>query len=275
MAKKATEQPTQNDRLREHLESVKDQIDLTTASGRRKSQEIYLKENPDASPSALPAAHHAMLMRKAKEWGKKPTDFKAGTRGQKKLVDPKIRATVKPTPSGVGDGHGDPNWRDGNDPNRPQDGPRRGTIPNQTAPPPGTTYTVKGAGAVLNCAYNVLRIPRPYADKLEADDREALGEMWAPIFNRHLQGHAHAEIGIAVLATLGLFSEKIIDSDGENKAKWEAEQERKKQEHLQKTAGAAARPEAGPEAQQPAEGDPDLAAIRKKFGKAAEGGSDY
>jgi len=271
LAAKPADLPSQNDRLRAHLESVKDQVDLKTASGRRKSQELYIADNPDASPSALPAAHHAQLMRKAKEWGENPQDFRAGTRGQKKNVDPKLRATVKPTPSGVG-GDAPPPGQE-----RQQDGPRRGQIPNQTPPPPGTTYTVKGAGAVLNCAYNVLRIPRPYADKLDADDREALGEMWAPIFNRHLAGHANAEIGIAVLATLGLFSEKIIDSDGENKARWEAEQERKKQKIIQEQGGF--RPEPEPEHQAHPQDDPDdtdaLKQQRAKFGAAAKGGSDY
>lgn len=276
MAKQKTVE-SQNDRLRAHLESVKDQIDLKTASGRRKSQELYLADNPDASPSALPAAHHAVLMKKAKEWGHRATDYKAGTRGQKKLVDPKIRATIRPTPSGAGAGDARQGQQQQQQQQQPgPDGVHRGTIPNQTAPPPGTTYTVKGAGAVLNCAYNVLRIPRPYADKLSADDREALGEMWAPIFNRHLQGHAHAEIGIAVLATLGLFSEKIIDSDGENRAKWEAAQALKKQKIMEQQGGFRKEPEPEQQTHEQGQTDQVAAAARKEFGdKAIQGGSDY
>lgn len=265
---------TQNDRLRQHLEGVKDNIDLTTASGRRKSMELYMADNPDANPSALPAAHHSMLMKKAKEWGKSPSDFKAGSRGQKKLVDPKIRATIRPTPSGIGEGKGDgPNWRDGKGQEPPREGERHGKIPNSQPPPPGTTYTPRAAGAVLNCVYNVLRIPRPYADKLDADDRESLGEIWAPIFNRHLVGHDKAEIGVALVATAGFFSQKIIDSDGENRAKYEAEMERKKREAMRKAGVKEVTPEAPAQ-----EGDgptPEAEAARKKFGKAAEGKSDF
>lgn len=271
MGKKA-ELPSQNDRLRTHLESVKDQVDLKTASGRRRSLEIYLKENPDASPSALPAAHHSVLAKKAKEWGHKPSDYKAGSRGQKKMVDPSIRAKVHATPSGVGEGKEGPNWREGQKP-----GEHHGKIPNQTAPPPGTTYTPRAAGAVLNCVYNVLRIPRPWADKMDADDREALGEIWAPIFNRYFIGHAYAEVGVACMATLGFFSQKIIDSDGENKAKWEAEQELKKQKHKKNIQESTPEPHAHERKEGEAEGEQSDAAAeaKKRFGRATEGESDF
>jgi len=258
------------------LESVKGSIDLKTASGRRKSMELYLSENPDASPSALPAAHHSVLMKKAKEWGDRETDYKAGTRGQKKLVDPSIRAHIHATPSGAGDGKDGKDGKDADGGN--QGGERHGKIPNSTAPPPGTTYTPRAAGAVLNCVYNVLRIPRPYADKLDADDRESLGEIWAPIFNRHLVGHDKAEIGIACLATLGFFSQKIIDSDGENRAQWEAEQELKKKTAMEKAGVKEVTPEAS-EASKAAEdgedGDQLKKDVAKKFGKAAAGASDF
>lgn len=91
--------------------------------------------------------------------------------------------------------------------------------PPQVAPQaePFIKFTPIGTAATFNAFYMGLEAFFPYAKAMSAEQQQALGEMWTPIFNKYLK--EKWEIILAIVATVGIFGGNIAQGRREQKKK--------------------------------------------------------
>jgi len=261
--------PSQNELISAHIQKGRDEgVDFSSASARRASIQSFCDANPKANPASVAAAHKVQLAKLAKKWGQNPGAFKAASRGKKKF-NKSMNANINERPADVSDpgpGSGS-GFRAGGASAGPQSGagPAQGRPGDPRAARP-ERYSAKTAGHIVNTTYNVVAGGRKEARPLPNDAVDSLGEIWSGPLNYYLYDHPHAELAIAVIATLGVFAryagvgfrkkKKKPDGapDGEDPQgpeegpppdETEAEARRRKMDETRAKFGEAAREEGG------------------------------
>ena len=93
-------------------------------------------------------------------------------------------------------------------------------IPTQT--PELVNFTEYSVGLTMKMMFNFLKIKYPFIESLTAEEQEALGQVWLPVFKRYLERN-WAIVGVALFSTMSIMSTKI------KKAKDDARKEIQKQ----------------------------------------------
>jgi len=100
------------------------------------------------------------------------------------------------------------------------------TVAPVTTPPQIQNFDEKGVAASFNAIFLMLRSLYSDLELLTDDEKDSLGKMWLPAFNRHLT-EKWAIIGVPFIATVGIFLPKIISARRLKKAKEKEEKETK------------------------------------------------
>jgi len=262
--------PSQNELIAAHIQKGRDEgVDFSVASARRASIHSFCEANPKANPASVAAAHKVQLAKLAKKWGQNPGAFVAAPRGKKKF-NKSMNAHISERPADVKDPgpDGSGGFRAGGASQGPPGGAGPGGArPGEPRAARPERYSAKTAGHIVNTAYNVVAGGRAEARPLPPDTVDSLGEVWTGPLNYYLYDHPHAELAIAVLATLGVFAryagvsfrkkkkKKMPDGEpeaedvpDEERARAEPDEEKAREEHLAKQRakfGAAAQGEGG------------------------------
>ena len=89
-------------------------------------------------------------------------------------------------------------------------------VPTQT--PELANFTEYSVGLTMKMMFNFLKIKYPFIESLTAEEQEALGQVWLPVFKRYLERN-WAIVGVALFSTMSIMSTKI--KDAKDKAKEE------------------------------------------------------
>ncbi|KKN10117.1 hypothetical protein LCGC14_1039710, partial [marine sediment metagenome] len=91
-------------------------------------------------------------------------------------------------------------------------------------------YTEKSVAIILKSMYNVLKIKYPTIEPLNDEEKEILGELWTPAFQKYLADKYFILI-MPIFASIALISPKIVKAKKANKkSKEQIENEIKKLE---------------------------------------------
>ena len=77
-------------------------------------------------------------------------------------------------------------------------------------------YTATNVGVTIKAFYSTLKLKWEFLEDLTEEEKNTLGELWLPAFDKWLQGE-YSMIIIPLLATLGLLSPKIKKAQRESK----------------------------------------------------------
>lgn len=91
-------------------------------------------------------------------------------------------------------------------------------VPTQT--PELANFTEYSVGLTMKMMFNFLKIKYPFIESLTAEEQEALGQVWLPVFKRYLERN-WAIVGVALFSTMSILSTKI--KDAKDKAKNQSE----------------------------------------------------
>ena len=256
-------EPSQNELIAAHIQKQRDEgVDFSTASARRASIQEFCRQNPKAKSASVAAAHKTQLAKLAKKWGSDPSAFKAASRGKKKF-NKSMNANISEKPADVNDRgpSGGSSFRAGGaGPGSPQ-GDRAAGRPGDPRAARPERYSAKTAGHIVNTTYNVVAGGRKEAKPLPPDVIDSMGEIWTGPLNYYLYDHPHAELAIAVLATLTVFARYA----GVGKKKKKAREDEPVEAEVVETETV----------DEEAENDEKLAQTRAKFGEAARSDTDY
>jgi len=95
-----------------------------------------------------------------------------------------------------------------------------------TAPLPIQNFDEKGVAASFNAIFLMFRLAYPDLELLSEEEKDSLGKMWLPAFNRYLT-EKWAIIGVPFVATVGIFLPKIIKARRLKKAEEKEERQTK------------------------------------------------
>ena len=193
--------PSQNELLRDHINSIFDTADLTKQSERRSSLEKFLKDNPELKQHSATAAHQKQLEKIAKERNLDTALYRGTPRGKAVAYDPTLNPTINANPAA------------------PEQGPLKAQPmqPGLIQHVPLANYSPEAIGAIFDGFYTGLRMAIPEAAPLDADEKKSLGEMWKPTFDKRLGGHENLEIVMAAAGTIGILGAKLLDGIGKRK----------------------------------------------------------
>jgi len=230
---KATDSKSKSQLLADHInEKLAAKVDLTSIDARKKDFAEFLKKYPkgEFSKSLYIDILKREIIRKGYDprayglsQGKIPS-FQSSQRDMKSTVTPKPTEARQQTQVGA--------------PFTPQ--PTTGVQTPQLLAPPGATqaelkteaakyviaYTATNVGVTLKAFYSVLKLKWEFLEDLTNEEKDTLGELWLPAFQRWMQGE-YSIIIIPLLATLGLLSPKIKKAQRIAKAQGKGEKESK------------------------------------------------
>jgi len=90
-------------------------------------------------------------------------------------------------------------------------------------------FDEKGVAASFNAIFLMFRLAYPDLELLTEEEKNSLGKIWLPAFNRYLT-EKWAIIGVPFIATVGIFLPKIIKARRLKKAEEKEEKEIKEKE---------------------------------------------
>jgi len=77
--------------------------------------------------------------------------------------------------------------------------------------PPPMIFDEKSVSATLSAFFLMFRLAYPDLELLTEDEKESLGKVWLPAFNKYMTEN-WAIIGVPLLATFGIFIPKIVEA---------------------------------------------------------------
>ncbi len=92
-------------------------------------------------------------------------------------------------------------------------------------------FDEKAVSATLNAFFLMFRLGYPDLELLTNDEKESLGKVWLPAFNKYMTEN-WAIIGIPLLATLGIFIPKIVEARKKKKIRDSKEEGLEKQKEI-------------------------------------------
>ena len=195
-----------NELITDHIESNFEKFDYTKQSGRRESIDLFLSQH-DVKQTTAVAAHHKQLEKIVKKKGLDPNEYKGGHTKKTAKFDPALNAEIKPDPVNI-----------------PNEQPNKGTVVQSANLPviQQSNYTPEAIGAIFDGLYTGLTFALPEAKPLEASQKTSLGELWKPIFDKHIGGdHEKVDLLLAATASIGVLGGNIIEAMRKRKEKVE------------------------------------------------------
>jgi len=101
----------------------------------------------------------------------------------------------------------------------------------QVQPAQPIIFDEKAVSATLNAFFLMFRLGYPDLELLSTDEKESLGKVWLPAFNKYMTEN-WAIIGIPFLATLGIFIPKIVEARKKKKIRESKEEGLEKQKEI-------------------------------------------
>jgi len=101
--------------------------------------------------------------------------------------------------------------------------------PSQYPTPQYINFDERGVAASFNAIFLMFRLAYPDLELLTEEEKNSLGKIWLPAFNRYLT-EKWAIIGVPFIATVGIFLPKIIKARRLKKTEEKEEKETKEKE---------------------------------------------
>ena len=203
------EKKSQSEIIREHINNQFDtKYDYSTKQNRSNDVKIIAKNYKGQVIEKYEAlkSHHAKILKEVM---------------QKRQLDPRTFGLSKKIPKFTPPNNLDPTITPKPQSITPPPSPATSTGPiSQGQAPFQTTVPIpepqfikfdpKGVAATWNALYlGAKSIFSPYATDLTEEEKQSLGEMWTPIFNKYLS--EKMEIVVCFIATAGVFAPHIIE----------------------------------------------------------------
>lgn len=218
-----SENKSQADLLRDHINLKLDQnFDYSQSSNVSADLKSFLEKNKDKKYNfkAVRPSHSRILNQCLKNRDIDPKSIGRKTKKLRFNTDLASKITPKPVEGKVDSTTAEkkpPTYYD-------KDGK---PIAVAQAPIRYEHFDAKGVSASLNAFYLMMRVAYPELELLSEDEKNSLGNMWLPAFQRYLTEN-WAYIGIPLLATFGIMLPKIAEARKKNKAKKEETPETQK-----------------------------------------------
>jgi len=202
------EKPTLVDLLRNHInDQLQKKFDYSLASNRKQDILNFIEANKDKltkeqlNIKTIRPSHNTALDECLKNKGIDPQAIGRKSKKPKFMGD--LRATITPEPQA------------GTVDQTPKPIPPTGASVVQAQP---IIFDEKAVSATLNAFFLMFRLGYPDLELLTNDEKESLGKVWLPAFNKYMTEN-WAIIGIPFLATLGIFIPKIVEARKKKKVR--------------------------------------------------------
>jgi len=189
--------------LRNHInEQLQNKFDYTLASNRKQDILNFIEKNKTTldknqlNLKTMRPSHTRFLDEILKNRGIDPKTLGRKTKTVKLTSD--LKSTITPAPqAGAVDSI--------------KPAPTVGAPVDGSIPAPLMIFDQKGVSATLNGVFLMFKMAYPEMELLSEDEKDALGNMWLPAFNKYLQEN-WAIIGIPFIGTMGIFLPKIVEA---------------------------------------------------------------
>lgn len=191
--------------LRNHInEKVKAKFDYSTATNRKQDILNFIesnKQNLDKHQleiKTIRPSHNKILDDCLKNAGIDPSSLGRSVR-KPKYIGSDLQSTITPEPQS----------------GSPDQTPKKPTVTTSTSPTgeiivqQQIIFDEKGVSATLNAIFLMFRLAYPELELLSEDEKDSLGKMWLPAFNKYLTDN-WAIIGVPIFGTMGIFLPKLI-----------------------------------------------------------------
>lgn len=208
---------TQSDLLREHIGLKLDQkYDYSLASNCSADISSFVEKNPDRkfNTKQVRPNHYKILNQVLKERGIDPKAIGRKTKTLKFNSD--LNANITPNP--VQGKVENKNQPDSEQKKIKLDKDGKPITETNAAPPPHNYehFDAEGVGATFQAFLMMFRIALPEMEGLTPEEKQTLGRMWLPAFQRYLTEN-WAYIGVPFMGTMGMLLPKIVEARKKHK----------------------------------------------------------
>jgi len=220
----AKNKPSLADLLRNHVNTqLAKNYDYSLAINRKQDILNFIQQNKSNLTKdqnkvvTVRPSHNMILDQCLKNKGIDPASIGRSKRTPKFTGD--LRATITPEPqAGAVDTTKKP----------PVVVTPEGGVIVQTQPP---IFDEKSVSATLNAIFLMFRFSYPDLDLLTNEEKDSLGKVWLPAFNKYLTDN-WALIGVPMFATAGIFLPKLIEARKKKKLRESTKETMTKQEEI-------------------------------------------
>jgi len=201
---------SQADTLRDHLNLKLDQkFDFSQSSNVTADIKSFNEQNKSRNwtEPSVRASYNRLLQQLAKNRG--VTLEHLGKKTKRPKFNKKLQAAITPKPVG-----------DIGTTGKPTEGQAQAPQAGQVAAPPSQwiNFDSEGVAATFNAFYLMLRITYPELEALSPEEKQSLGKMWLPAFQKYLTEN-WAFIGVPLIATIGMMLPKIAEARKKKKSR--------------------------------------------------------
>lgn len=206
--------------LAEHInKKLEENADLNTLEGRKKDFAEFLLEN---KPTTFTKSHYLDILKR--ELKRKNIDAKAYGLSSKsptfirKTSDMKVNLTAHPSKVEQKNPPDPKNKIETAQIKKPDGTPASQEEIKQLISDYRINFNEQNVAITIKALYNVLKLRYPDIEGLTDDEKEILGQLWLPAFQKYL-AESYAIIVIPAISTLAIISPKINEAKKKSK-KW-------------------------------------------------------
>lgn len=221
------QKPSLADLLRNHInDQLQKNFDYSLASNRKQDILNFIELNKsklekNQSIDAIRPSHTRALDACLKNKGIDPESLGRISKKPKFTGDMKPTITPEPQAGAVDQA-----------PKQKPTGAQVGQVGvGEVQPAQAIIFDEKAVSATLNAFFLMFRLGYPDLELLTNDEKESLGKVWLPAFNKYMTEN-WAIIGIPLLATLGIFIPKIVEARKKKKIRDSKEEGLEKQKEI-------------------------------------------
>ena len=195
-----------SEQIRQHIETKFDGYDYTSKENRKADLEEFCLQN-NLEPEKIRTLYQKVFKKIIKDKQLNPNDYGIGIKVKTPLIGSDMQVTIEPKPQSSILTSG-PQIA-GQSPSA--EGFLQSQFPNQQQPPVLVPFQYHPTSVQATCDafYNLLKVVfAPLAEDLSDKEKEALGSVWTPIFQKHF-ADGNKVIAVAALSTTGILMPKL------------------------------------------------------------------